>query len=93
MGEGAGAKHAFAVFPAALKVAWGDGFREGPLQSLNPGHPLANERAADFSCARGNYSPLSAILIYVKGRIDDAEQTRGHDCFYVTSSCRASLKA
>lgn len=58
--------------PAALKVAWGDGCRGGLRDSLNPGRP-----AVDFSCAGGNYSRLSAILIYVKGRIGGAEQTRG----------------
>lgn len=77
MGEGAGAKHAFVVFSCCSQSGVGDGFREGLSDSLNPGHPGANDRAVDFSCARGNYSRLSAILIYVKGRIDDAEQTRG----------------
>lgn len=79
MGEGAGAKHAFLVFfsPCCSQSSVGDGFREGLCHSLNPGHPVVEERAVDFSCARGNYSRLSAILIYVKGRIGDAEQTRG----------------
>lgn len=40
-------------FPAALKVAWGDGLREGLCDSLHPGHPLATEPAVDSSCARG----------------------------------------
>lgn len=30
--------------PAALKVAWGDGLRGGPLDPLYPGHPAASER-------------------------------------------------
>lgn len=77
MGEGAGAKHAFLVFSCCSQSGVGDGLREGLCDSLNPGHPVVKERAVDFSCARGNYSRLSAILIYVKGRIGDAEQTRG----------------
>lgn len=31
--------------PAALKVAWGDGFREGLLDSLNPGHTGRSRRS------------------------------------------------
>lgn len=44
VGEGAGAKHAFVVFPAALKVAWGDGLRGSLFDSLNPGHPVMKHK-------------------------------------------------
>lgn len=60
--------------------AGGMGSREGPFESFKsstPTPPPPDQQAVDLSCMRGNDSRLSAILIYVKGRIDDAEQTRG----------------